>query len=442
MTQEASIVTPVALAVAPVVAPERRPEMPTVRITAKFLKALKPGERRVEYRDSTFGEGSGQLVLRVEPSGKTTWSFVYYIPGTTRRRRVRIRERELEAVRRVAGELEDRVARGADPATEGAMSTTFGAAWESYGKQRGSHHAGWRGMHCIVERHLLPFKGSRGVPLAERNLADIGRRDVVEVLSAIMDDDKAATCAKAKSAMSSVWSWAMAAGYVETSPLFRLSLQSLYGRRYTQSVVPRERILTDEEIVTVWTRCREAISTRTSCALLLVLVTGQRPGEVLATDAHEVDLERGLWTIPPVKDEGRSKQRGKSGRGNVVPLSPQATALWREAIAIPVGKDGRIFRASRTVKFNDNRIAKVRKGMEHWTPHDLRRTAYSGMTALGFPRVPVVEAVVGHAIPGVAGVYDRYSYLAEKTAALLAWGQHLDDLIVGRQTLAPVVAIR
>ena len=35
----------------------------------------------------------------------------------------------------------------------------------------------------------------------------------------------------------------------------------------------------------------------------------------------------------------------------------------------------------------------------------------------------VLERVLGHAIEGVAGTYNRYSYLDEKRAALELWGK-------------------
>ena len=55
--------------------------------------------------------------------------------------------------------------------------------------------------------------------------------------------------------------------------------------------------------------------------------------------------------------------------------------------------------------------------MPHWVTHDLRRTARSLMSRAGV-RPDIAERVLGHAIPGVEGVYDRHSYNAEKADAL------------------------
>ena len=52
-----------------------------------------------------------------------------------------------------------------------------------------------------------------------------------------------------------------------------------------------------------------------------------------------------------------------------------------------------------------------------WVFHDLRRTARSLMSRAGV-RPDVAERVMGHAIAGVEGIYDRHSYRNEKADAL------------------------
>jgi len=61
-------------------------------------------------------------------------------------------------------------------------------------------------------------------------------------------------------------------------------------------------------------------------------------------------------------------------------------------------------------------------GFDDWTIHDLRRSAATHMARLGVPQEHI-ERVLGHAIEGVAGTYNRYSYLEEKRAALERWGR-------------------
>ncbi len=71
-------------------------------------------------------------------------------------------------------------------------------------------------------------------------------------------------------------------------------------------------------------------------------------------------------------------------------------------------------------------------GLEPFTPHDLRRTAASGMTALGITRL-VVGKILNHVEQGVTAVYDRHGYDQEKRYALDAWAAHLEDILAGRR---------
>src|SRR5262249_19714492 len=80
--------------------------------------------------------------------------------------------------------------------------------------------------------------------------------------------------------------------------------------------------------------------------------------------------------------------------------------------------------------------------LPHWTPHDLRRTAATGMADIGV-QPHVIEALLHH-VSGpkarVAGIYNRASYEREKAQALDMWGDHLLAIVRGRKS--KVVALR
>jgi integrase len=66
-----------------------------------------------------------------------------------------------------------------------------------------------------------------------------------------------------------------------------------------------------------------------------------------------------------------------------------------------------------------------------FTLHDLRRSAATGMAALGIAP-HVVDKILNHStgkIAGVARIYNRFEYLPERKAALEAWGRHVESLI-------------
>jgi hypothetical protein len=68
--------------------------------------------------------------------------------------------------------------------------------------------------------------------------------------------------------------------------------------------------------------------------------------------------------------------------------------------------------------------------MRPWSPHDLRRTAASKMSAQGVPR-RVLQAILNHKDRTVTAVYDRYSLDREKIEAVKAWGRRVEEIVVG-----------
>jgi hypothetical protein len=74
--------------------------------------------------------------------------------------------------------------------------------------------------------------------------------------------------------------------------------------------------------------------------------------------------------------------------------------------------------------------------LEHWTFHDLRRTAATGLEKLHFP-LPVTEAVLNHisgSKGGIVGIYQRYEYTDEKREALDKWAGYIEKLINNKVT--------
>ena len=69
--------------------------------------------------------------------------------------------------------------------------------------------------------------------------------------------------------------------------------------------------------------------------------------------------------------------------------------------------------------------------IEHFTLHDLRRTLSSNMARLGVP-IHVTEKILNHqsgSFRGVAGIYNRHSYLPEIKEALERYDEWLEELI-------------
>ena len=75
--------------------------------------------------------------------------------------------------------------------------------------------------------------------------------------------------------------------------------------------------------------------------------------------------------------------------------------------------------------------AKLDRPLTPWVWHDLRRTVVTVMNEIGI-QPHVIEACVNHVSGhkgGIAGVYNRAAYAAERKAAMEAWGRYIDGVI-------------
>jgi integrase len=194
----------------------------------------------------------------------------------------------------------------------------------------------------------------------------------------------------------------------------------------------RDRVLTDDEIRTLWLALPTALGRSPACQQIikLCLLTGQRLGEVVGMCRDELDLKRGIWSLPG--------SRTKNGHAHSVPLSRAALEI------IAIGGGPRLFPTiggSRAVA-NTIKCAQARFGIPHWTAHDLRRTALTKMAELGVAPI-VLGHVANHRTTTKAGmtlsVYVHHAYEREKREALELWADRLRGIVEGG---AEIVAIR
>ena len=128
-----------------------------------------------------------------------------------------------------------------------------------------------------------------------------------------------------------------------------------------------------------------------------------------------------VWTIPAA--------RYKTAKDHVLPLSSAARAIIdaqpQTGSLIFPGKDGgRLTRGGNYKAAIDKRAPELAP----WTLHDLRRTSRSLMSRAGV-QPDTAERVLGHAIPGIRGVYDRHAFLTEKRYALERLAALIDRII-------------
>jgi integrase len=187
-------------------------------------------------------------------------------------------------------------------------------------------------------------------------------------------------------------------------------------------------MLSDDELRRLWLAC-EAIGGPAGICIKLLVLTGQRRGEIAGLRWDEVDGD--LLALPAARMKGRAP--------HVVPLSTQAAALIEsmprngaEVFGRLIGNFARLKRAL------DARMGDAPK----WVIHDIRRSAASSMAKLGVA-LPVIEKILAHrsgTFRGVVGTYQRHSFLPEMAAAMQTWADHVDRLVGGKP--AKVVKLR
>jgi integrase len=190
----------------------------------------------------------------------------------------------------------------------------------------------------------------------------------------------------------------------------------------------RKRVLTYAELRAVW-RASEGFSPKTRAFVRLLVLTGVREIEVADIAVGEVDLAAASWIIPGA--------RTKNGQPHKVPLCRLAMseieAVWPRD-GEEVGVDGRLLGQIPGGGLRGFSKLKVRldaaSGVTGWRFHDLRRTARTGMTALGVGR-DVAELAINH-ISGRSAlqrIYDQHDYSEEIAAALKAWQGHVASVV-------------
>jgi len=257
----------------------------------------------------------------------------------------------------------------------------------------------------LLRRDVITHWGTKSVH-------EIKKRDVSDLISVISERNAHAGYRLLKT-LKTFFRWCVGRAVIEFSPAEGLSTS------YRES--SRDRVLTDQELAAVIVAARQMPWPYGGIVEFLAL-TGQRREEVAKVKSNEFDEKTRTWTMPA--------SRTKNRRAHIVHLSESAFAVVSNHL-----DEGYVFATSRGKNFQA--FAKGKRsldklcGITGWRLHDLRRTIVSGMARLGVPP-HVADKILNHqagTISGVAAVYQRHDFLAERKEALDLWGAHILKII-------------
>ena len=395
-------------------------------LTPIAIKNLKPGKARREIPDG----GCRGLYLIVQPTGRTSWAVRYRFEGQPKK--LTLGSLTLAEARRKATEALHELDRGNDPAAlkfeaeataEEAADARKRDTVEHLARQFIEQHVKTlrpasqrQAMHVLNDLVLPKWRG--------HTVHDIGQRDIAELVKEIAKT-RPVMANRTLAHLSKFFNWLCGEYVLKASPCT--------GIKQPAKEEARDRVLTDDEIRALWNAC-DQIGYPSGPAIQLLLLTGQRRGEVF--DMRRSEIAGDLWTLP--------KERTKNNKRHDIPLTAQAMAIIEAA---PVIDGDYVFTAGGNCRLGNASHAKdkldtIMQPKEPWTLHDLRRTLATGLQKLGV-RLEVTEAVLNHtsgSLKGVAAIYQRHDYAAEKRDALGRWADYLEALVTGRET--KVIALR
>ena len=382
---------------------------------ADVLRLPAPDEGEALYYDQGKDKDRVKgLALRVRAAGSRRWMFFYRFADA--QKRIVIGDAtatDLDAARKKARQYRVALDNQKDPAAEkinnlAAAELTFSKVVDKYLEVRDTDMR----PRALVEatRHLKEaWKSLHGFPLGS-----ITRPDIATRLREITKDSGPIGANRARGTLSAMFAWCIGEGLCESNPV--------EGTNKNKETT-RDRVLTDTELAKIWLAAPDNGYGR---IVKLLMLTAQRRDEIGSLQWSEIDMKKALIALPG--------SRTKNGRAHDVPLSPLALQVL----------EGQHHIAGRDLVFGDGEggysgWSKSKENLDaackvkNWTLHDMRRTVATRMANSiedgGCGVQPhVIEAVINHVSghkAGVAGVYNRSSYSAEKRDALNAWAGKL-----------------
>lgn len=361
--------------------------MPRIHLTDLSVRTLKPCDVPTTFWDTSlpaFG-------VRV---GKRTKTFL--VMHGRDRKRIAVGKYPDTPLQKARGRAKDLLRSPIDRPVE---TVTVFDAYDEYLRHHIQPNYRPRSAYMVdwmLRKYLVQFN--------TKNIADLTTRELTRLLSSMSGTPSQAN--HLHGTLRTFFSWCEQRDYIEKSPLAKVP------KPYREK--SRERVLSDDELMGVLRACG---TDRFSLVVQFCARTGQRRGEVAAMKPEWIGKD--TVAFPSIIT--------KNGKEHILPLTPYLVGLAQQIAALPPfvawGKPKKAFDA----------VCKV----ESWTIHDLRRTWATKAAQWQAAPPHIIERILNHAAPsslgGAIGVtYNKWAYLDEMRAAMLAFEQKLDALLQAR----------
>jgi integrase len=382
-------------------------QVASLAVTAKRYSVLDPELAGHYVRVMPSGAKSYAAVAR-DPYGKQIWFTI----GSTD-------VLKIEEARELAREAIKRIKQGLPPKEPIPVKPdSYQSVAENWIKRhvKAKKLISQSEIERILDRYVFPHWSTR-------DFVGIRRSDIAGLLDLIEDKSGAAQADATLAVIRGISNW--------------------YSKRHDQYVSPfvrgmkraeaksRRRVLDDGELRAVW---KQAEREGTFGAFVrMLLLTAQRRSAVLGMRWDDIS-DDAVWTI--------AKEDREKGNAGALKLPRQALAIIK---ALPqITGNPYVFAGKGDGPINGLSKAKARldeqSEVSDWVLHDLRRTSRSLLSRVGV-RPDISERLMGHAMPGVEGTYDRFQYSTEKSDALRRLAALISEIVSGEPS-GKVVRLR
>ena len=384
-------------------------------LTIAKIRALEPRAQRYMLAD---GHG---LSLEVQPSGLKSWRSRYAVRGRAGKINLgHFPALSLADARQRHSELLAGILIGKSPAEirrAEKLAQERGTTVQTFGDRYLREHVtrvrkNTAAIRRYLERDVYPVIGTKP-------LAGIEKQELRAIIFAKIGDGHEQAALALRNLLKRLWDYAIECEITEKNPA------ALIKAKFVAPVARRSRALNRAEL-SAFLSAMDAACVRPGLkdALLLILLTLTRKSELRRARWTEFDFERAEWALP--------QEHSKTETPLVIPLSRQAVELLRRqqerhpgaTVVFPMQGALHTPLAASTL---NRALGRIPVKIEHFTVHDLRRTAATNLAEQEYSE-SWIEKALNHNKKGVAGIYNRAQYATQRRTMLQAWADWLDEL--------------